>query len=179
MTPTILKHCSGNGSKSPLKQEKKPTYSNMPNCKKVGSKCEDYIPTAKDSADYRQGFNKPDRLYTNKFKNSGRIEAMRGSKSPVKQTSDSTAVKKKPYVPGRVDPSVRAAADARKAEANKVMTDRFNRGAAGVGMSPEEYSKRQTKQSKKKDQPSSVPNIGIGGGSGHSGIYGCSRKSAT
>jgi hypothetical protein len=149
--------------KSPLKQEDpklKPTYSNMPTSKRSGFKDRPYTATKSDSAKYREGFNDPYRLTTNTFRTAGRLEAMKtikamkttkAKKSPLRQedpkkdTLKTAVPKKEPYIPGRVSKEVRDAANVRKAAANKVLQDRFEKGAASKGMSLKEYSRYQEK----------------------------------
>ena len=141
--------------KSPLKQEDpklKPTYSNMPTCRRSGFKDRPYTATKSDSAKYREGFNDPYRLTTNTFRTAGRLEAMKtikatkAKKSPLKQEDPKKEEpKKEPYIPGRVSKEVRDAANVRKAAANKVLQDRFEKGAASKGMSLKEYSRYQEK----------------------------------
>jgi hypothetical protein len=155
--------------KSPLKQEDpKPTYSNMPASKRSGFKDRPYTATKKDSANYREGFNNPNRLTTNMFKTAGRIEAIKttkAKKSPLKQEDP----KKAPYVPGRVSKEVRDAADAKKAAARELMKSRFEKGATSKGMTTKEYSKYLDKQSKKKDVPAGNPRTSFGTPSGGKG----------
>jgi hypothetical protein len=141
--------------KSPLKQDDpKPTYSNMPTSRRSGFKDRPYTATKKDSADYREGFNNPNLLYSSRIKNAGRIEAIKAAKaikakkSPLRQEDP----KKATYVPGRVSKEVRDAADAKKAAARELMQSRFEKAAAGKGMTTKEYSKyseKVTKDSKK------------------------------
>jgi hypothetical protein len=152
--------------KSPLKQEDpKPTYSNMPTSKRSGFKDRPYTATKKDSADYREGFNNPTKLYSSRIKNAGRIEAIKAKKSPLKQEDP----KKAPYVPGRVSKEVRDAADAKKAAARELMKSRFEKGATSKGMTTKEYSKYLDKQSKKKDVPAGNPRTSFGTPSGGKG----------
>lgn len=135
--------------KSPLMQEK-PTYSEMPTSKRSGFKDKPYTATAKDSADYREGFNNPGKLTTNMFKTSGRMEVYKRNKSPLRQD-------KGPYVPGRVSKEVRDAANANKSANAKTMQTRFENRAAAKGMTTEDFSNYNDKQQSKNDAPMGNP----------------------
>lgn len=157
--------------KSPLKQEDpktKPTYSNMPTSKRSGFKDRPYTATAKDSADYREGFNNPNLLHFNRFKDAGRIEASKArrdakvKKSPLKQEDP----KKAPYVPGRVSKEVRAAANAKKAVVREKMELDFVKKATNKGMTREEYSKYTEKRNKGSREYKGVAGGGDCGGGG-------------
>jgi hypothetical protein len=152
--------------KSPLKQEDpKPTYSNMPTSKRSGFKDRPYTATKKDSADYREGFNNPNKLFSSRIKNAGRIEAMKNKRSPLKQEDPKTT----PYIPGRVSKEVRDAANAKKNVAREKMQKRFENNASNRGLTTEEYSKYLDKQSKKKNVPAGNPRTSFGTPSGGKG----------
>jgi hypothetical protein len=129
--------------KSPLKQEDpKPTYSNMPTSKRSGFKDRPYTATKKDSADYREGFNNPNKLFSSRIT---------------------------PYIPGRVSKEVRDAANAKKNVAREKMQKRFENNASNRGLTTEEYSKYLDKQSKKKNVPAGNPRTSFGTPSGGKG----------
>jgi hypothetical protein len=149
--------------KSPLKQEDpKPTYSNMPTSKRSGFKDRPYTATKKDSADYREGYNNPNRLTTSMFKTAGRMEAIKAKKSPLKQEGE-------PYVPGRVSKEVRAAANAKKAAGRELMQKRFENRASNKGMTTNEFSSYLDKEKKKKTIPAGNPRTSFGTPSGGKG----------
>jgi hypothetical protein len=153
--------------KSPLKQEDpKPTYSNMPTSKRSGFKDRPYTATKKDSANYKEGFNNPNKLTTNMFKTAGRMEAIKARKSPLKQEDP----KKAPYVPGRVSKEVRAAADAKKAIARQKMESDFVKRAADKNMTREQYGKYTEKRNKgSREYQGTIGGGGYGGGGKGSG----------
>lgn len=143
-------------SKSPLKQESKPTptYSNLPTMKKKGSETLSYIATVKDSTDYREGFYGGNVISLNRMKNRGRIErySKPGSKPMAPFRQELTGTKPTPAEAARQKRAeLVAATKIKRQETTRKNDSIVQRCANAKNMDLGEYRNWSAKNSKQED----------------------------